>query len=160
MSREPKKLIQRKDLRGTLIEVGSRVAFNYSGNVASGVVEKLTASEIHILRDTDYYGSNPISKIKNASGVLVIYEGSTRDEINRLNKLTLEIDRERAAAIRKQVWAETRSNAVCEKLTQLIVCISDAYSVDEIQLLVEDLFGRDALDETFRDETIERALNG
>lgn len=112
MSREPKKLIQRKDLRGTLIEVGSRVAFNYSGNVASGVVEKLTASEIHILRDTDYYGSNPISKIKNASGVLVIYEGSTRDEINRLNKLTLEIDRERAAAIRKQVWAETRSNAV------------------------------------------------
>lgn len=49
---------------------------------------------------------------------------------------------------------------LCEKLTQLIVCISDAYSVDEIQLLVEDLFGRDALDETFRDETIERALNG
>lgn len=157
MSREPKKMIQRKDLRGTPIEVGSRVAYNYSGDVATGVVIKITGSEIQIQRDPEYYGTNPISKVKRSSSVLVIHEqGST--EIARLNKLTLEIDRERTDALRKEVRAEFRANAMREKLSLLITKISDAWSVDEIQVLVEDLFGRDALDDSFREEAIDKVI--
>ena len=67
-----------KDCRGTILEVGQKVAYNYSGSVAYGEILKITSSVIHIWRFAPHpngmYTSNNVSKVKRPTGMMVIFE--------------------------------------------------------------------------------------
>ena len=71
------------DSEGTLIEVGDIVAFNYSGNVARGVVEYLPLHQhigavtvAHVWPDGAYKGpsqySKGVSHVRNRQSILVL----------------------------------------------------------------------------------------
>lgn len=69
--------MRHKDSRGTLLEVGQRVAYNRSGNVVEGEIVHLTPStiHIHIRPHPDYLKSwarSPLSKVKHGYSVMVL----------------------------------------------------------------------------------------
>lgn len=114
------------DARGTTITVGTRVAFNYSGDIAVGVVEKITGTEFHIRRETHltgYYATNPISKVRKVSSLLAIFE------IEDIEKATKEL--------RKQVLDDF-ANANKE----LFRVVADAWDLHEVELYLEERYGK------------------
>lgn len=69
-----------RDNRGTLIEAGCQVAYNYSGQIAVGKVISATAAKITIelgcKMNTDGVPKKPgkISIVKNPQNVMVLFE--------------------------------------------------------------------------------------
>lgn len=125
----------RKDRLGNKIVPGIRVAFNYSGEVASGIVEKITGTETHIKRDEGFGGKNPISKVKNASSILVLNDEQEqelliayRDSYDELKKQWDESFTEQEAALKR-------------KYAAFIADLRNAWDIDEAKMLVEHHFG-------------------
>lgn len=130
-----------------MITPGSRVAYNYSGDVATGVVEKITSGgEFHILRDEEFHGTNPISKVKRAGSVLVIHESESirKQIIERRDRMEADYDLRLSYAVSK---LEAREKKIQEKTTALIETVRDAWDVDEVKMKLVELFGEDVFKE-------------
>lgn len=149
----------RTDRRGNTIEAGARVAYNYSGDVASGTVVKVTNSEIHIERDSEFHGTNPISRVKRPEGVLVIHEGgAVKDQIARIKADQISL---REAYVAQETHKlEEREDRIKLKLTALIEIIGDAWDLDEVKMRVEEMFGPDTFEDNYRNENIEKVISG
>lgn len=147
-----------KDALGNYLTVGTRVAFNYSGDVATGEIVKIT-SEYHIKRDAGFHGSNPISKVKRPYSLLVIHDSGTQKAIN--DALARQYDSLTIDATRMIDKEEERTKRVKGKLTNLIHVIADAWDLDEVRLHVKEVFGEDALsiDSQYHSEDLERVLS-
>lgn len=117
----------RQDARGVDLLVGTRVAFNYSGQVAIGVIEKITPNEYHIKRETHTTGygtSNPVSKVKNAYSILAINEVADVE------------------AARRELQRQAREDyATANK--DFLKMIANAWDLDDILLGVEEKYGKD-----------------
>lgn len=125
----------KKDRLGNLIRPGARVAFNYSGNVASGTVEKVTGTEIHIKRDEGFGGSNPISKVKHIHSILVLNDEEQQE--------MLVAYRDSYDELKKQ-WDEsfkTKEAELTGKYAAFITDLRNAWDIDEAKMLVEHHFG-------------------
>lgn len=120
------------DTRGHTLTVGTRVAFNYSGNVAIGVIEHITpGGEFHIRREThitsSIYSSKPkntLSAVKNAASLIAI------NEVEDVKKVSTKM--------RNQAL-EDFGNAN----KKLMIAIRDAWDLGDVHLTMEEMFGKD-----------------
>lgn len=143
-----------KDALDRVLESGTRVAFNYSGNVASGTIDHITkGGEIHIKRDDGFGGGNPISKVKRWNSVLVIADN---DVTEALKHQSVRHDTELTVVAKHFV---ERTDNLKLKVTALLEKIEDAWDVDEIQMYAEDLFGKDIHNPEYRSDLLEAAIN-
>lgn len=70
-----KRKIIRRDNRGTALEPGQRVAYNFSGNIAMGTIKRITPSGvIHIDREWPVNHNGAVSQVKDSRGVMVVHE--------------------------------------------------------------------------------------
>lgn len=121
-----------KDARGHDLVVGTRVAYNYSGMVAIGVIEHITGSEYHIRRETHIGAStqNTLSKVKHQSSLLAINEVEDVEKARRI--------------LRQEALADF---ATANK--EFLKKIRDAWDLDDVMMHCEEQFGenwRDNLD--------------
>lgn len=135
-----RKVTQKKDSAGTFINVGDRVAFNYSGDVALGTVTKI-ASDIIIERDKNFGGTNPISRVKNGRSVLII---ETKENLEALGLVPLSQVDEQNNALSKAVQ---QIGALEIQRLALFEIIKDAFSVDEIKIWIEEVYGKEVLED-------------
>jgi hypothetical protein len=149
----------KKDSLGRSLEPGVRVAFNYSGNVASGTIEKITPSEIHILRDEGFSGgTNRISKVKNARSCLVLHGANVTSALNEQMAM-LEARSTQAEAELRGKYNE-RLITLKDQLTDIICKIGDAWDLDEVQMFVEERYGPGVTDEDQRAQIlVEKVLD-
>lgn len=164
MAREAKKIASFKDARGNPVVVGSRVAYNYSGDVATGTVTNITPSNVKIERDAEW--TNRItyvherdgtikphiapstvpeySNVKNRRGIIVIYEGKTSaaQMIEKENAIRAGYESQVAASFEKLQDKEQKIN---ERTTELIKTVINSGDIDEIKDKLVELFGEDVL---------------
>lgn len=143
---------ERKDRKGNIIEPGVRVAFNYSGDVATGIVEKLTPSEIHIRRDSDWHGNNPISKVKRDMSVCVIFEDDYVKLLDSaVNKAvaaqTKMLHDQREKLEQSRIESDEFLDQAKKNFADIINVVRKAWDLDEIKLYVEEKFGSQVLEE-------------
>jgi len=74
-----------KDARGTEIEVGQTVAFNFSGEIAVGVIERIAPSKRYGHEDTVFHvrrithtghWAKPVSRVTRPQNLLVLFENN------------------------------------------------------------------------------------
>lgn len=160
---EPKKSITFKDARGNTVTPGSRVAYNYSGDVATGTVISITNSVVKIQRDPEWttnsrmvyknnrWESEPIleptpkySNVKNRRSVLVLYEDrKIADQITAKERNLQEWYDSMLAYETEKV--RERERKIEDKTSQLIKAIINAWDVDEIKDKLVEIFGEDVL---------------
>ena len=119
-----------KDSRGQEIDIGTRVAFNYSGSIAIGTVEKVLPGTYHIRRETHlsgYGGHNPISKVRNIRNLIAINE--VDDIAKKSHEHRLEV---------LQDAGKLESVIVEVELLQLI---KDAWDIDDLKMALEERYG-------------------
>lgn len=147
MSKELRKAKEWKDARGNIFQPGSRVAFNYSGDVATGVLEHITpGGEFHIRRDPEYVGANPISKVKRFRSLVVIFESQKiRDQIVDLRVEMKEYYQSLLDSALQKL--EKREDKLKEDYLALIKAVREAGDVDDVTFWLTERFGEDVLEE-------------
>lgn len=115
-----------QDVRGNPLEIGTRVAFNYSGDTAIGVITAITGGYFSIERETHPKNDHKVSKVKKATSMLAIYEGE--DKGVDVPSLMQEIG---------DLRTEARSQRV------LLSKIADAWDLSEVEIYLEEQYGED-----------------
>lgn len=175
-----KKSVTFTDARGNRVSPGSRVAYNYSGDIATGTVVAVTASNVKIERDSEWttqykhvkqadgswvkeFFENPqpeYSNVKNRRSVLVINESAKATD--HIAKVRGEMSAAYAASLEEHRQRfQSHEDALKEKLTEMIKCIANAWDLDEVKDKMVELYGEDVLKhEEEVPEWIAAILNG
>jgi len=129
----------KKDARGQEIQVGTRVAFNYSGSVAIGTIEKITPSgEFHIRRETHagmrwgQVPANTLSKVKNVNNLIAInevedIEQKARDHRNQILQEYNKVPDAVAYTAQKEAF-------------NFLKMVREAWDLDDLKMALEELF--------------------
>lgn len=121
------------DSRGTPILPGVKVAYNRSGDVVTGIVEKVTPSQITITRDEGFnYGGSRTSRVKRGQSCLVLGDPESQEALRG----NLEYRKAQLKAEYKE-----RESKLANAYTAFLNDLKNAWDVDEMKMLAEHHFG-------------------
>lgn len=117
------------DARGNPLVTGTRVAYNYSGDTAIGVIVGDEGGFFQIQRETHLKNGKTLSKVRKATSMLAIYEKDVPD--------TQDLD---LGAILQEI-SDLRVEAHTHK--ELFSKIADAWDLSEVEIFLEEKYGHD-----------------
>jgi hypothetical protein len=144
---DARRKIMVKDSKGTPILPGVKVAYNRSGDVVTGIVEKVTPSQITITRDEGFnYGGSRTSRVKRGQSCLVLGDPESQ-ELAAAYAVGVESLKEslRDDLVYRKAQLEAeykkRESKLANAYTAFLDDLKNAWDVDEMKMLAEHHFG-------------------